>query len=93
MKMTNGILSLRQLHDSDDDYELLEKWYQEEEIYSHFEQRKLSYKEIKNKYYLRTLKDAKIPVYMIEYNNILYLLFPQQSMLYHHFLYLANILF
>ena len=27
---------------------MLEKWYQEEEIYSHFEQRKLNYDEIKN---------------------------------------------
>lgn len=39
------------------------------EIYSSFEQRKLSYKEIKEKYYPRTLKTAKIPVYMIEYKD------------------------
>ena len=34
---------------SEEDYKMLEKWYQEEEIYSHFEQRKLNYDEIKNK--------------------------------------------
>ena len=70
MKKMDGILSLRQLHDSAEDYQLLEKWYQEEEIYSHFEQRKLSYKEVKDKYYPRTLKDTKIPVYMILYNDM-----------------------
>lgn len=68
-KMKDGKLELRQLIDCDDDYKKLEKWYQEEEIYSHFEQRKLKYKEIKEKYYPRTLKEAKIPVYMIEYDK------------------------
>lgn len=68
--MNNGKLKLRQLIDSNDDYKKLEKWYQEEEIYSHFEQRKLNYKEIKEKYYPRTLKEAKIPVYIIEYDKI-----------------------
>ena len=68
--MIDGNLKLRKLNDSEDDYKILEKWYQEEEIYSHFEQRKLNYKEVKNKYFPRTLKDAKIPVYMIEYDNM-----------------------
>lgn len=68
--MNDGKLKLRQLIDSNDDYKKLEKWYQEEEIYSHFEQRKLDYKEIKEKYYTRTLKETKIPVYMIEYDKI-----------------------
>lgn len=68
--MKDEKLELRQLIDSNDDYKKLEKWYQEEEIYSHFEQRKLNYKEIKEKYYPRTLKEAKIPVYMIEYDKI-----------------------
>ena len=57
------------LKDKAEDYKLLESWYQEEEIYSSFEQRKLNYKEIKEKYYPRTLKTAKIPVYMIEYKD------------------------
>lgn len=67
--MKDEKLELRQLIDCDDDYKKLEKWYQEEEIYSHFEQRILKYKEIKEKYYPRTLKEAKIPVYMIEYDK------------------------
>lgn len=62
-------VNIRLLEDTDKDYKLLEKWYQEEEIYSSFEQRKLNYKEIKEKYYPRTLKNSKIPVYMIEYKN------------------------
>lgn len=60
-------IKLRRLTDEIDDYVLLTKWYQEEEIYSHFEQRKLSYEEVRNKYFFRTKEDAKIPVYMIEY--------------------------
>ena len=62
-------VKLRRLNDDDSDYKLLENWYQKKEIYTHFEQRKLNYEEIKNKYYPRTLQDTKIPVYMIEYNN------------------------
>lgn len=62
-------VNIRLLKDKSEDYKLLENWYQEEEIYSSFEQRKLTYKEIKEKYYPRTLKTAKIPVYMIEYKG------------------------
>ena len=62
-------VNIRLLKDIDTDYKLLEKWYQEEEIYSSFEQRKLNYQEIKEKYYPRTLKSAKVPVYMIEYKK------------------------
>ena len=65
--MTN--VNIRLLKDAVADYKLLEKWYQEEEIYSSFEQRKLNYEEIKEKYYPRTLKTTKIPVYMIEYKQ------------------------
>ena len=67
--MNDGSLKLRLLNDREEDYKMLEKWYQEEEIYSHFEQRILNYNEIKNKYRPRTLKNAKIPVYMIEYET------------------------
>lgn len=67
--MINNNLKLRPLRDMERDYKMLEKWYQEEEIYFSFEQRKLNYKEIKEKYFPRTLKDATIPVYMIEYNK------------------------
>ena len=62
-------VNIRLLKDKKEDYKLLENWYQEEEVYSSFEQRKLNYKEIKEKYYPRTLKMSKIPVYMIEYKN------------------------
>lgn len=62
-------VSIRPLANADSDYILLEKWYQEEDVYFNFEQRKLNLVEIKEKYYPRTLKDAKVPVFMIEYNN------------------------
>lgn len=62
-------ISIRLLKNIDEDYKLLEKWYQEEEIYSSFEQRKLNLDEIKEKYYPRTLENTKIPVYIIDYNN------------------------
>lgn len=62
-------VSIRLLKNSKEDYKLLTGWYQEKEIYSSFEQRKLNYNEIKEKYYPRTLKTTKVPVYMIEYNE------------------------
>lgn len=64
----NDIL-LRKLCDTKKDYELLEKWYKEKFVYSHFEQRVLDYDEIVNKYHPRTLDDTNVPVYMIEYKN------------------------
>lgn len=67
--MKNKKVVLRKLKDDLSDYQLLKKWYQEKEIYTHFEQRKLSLEEIKKKYYPRTLDNAKVPVYMIEYQN------------------------
>lgn len=63
-------VNIRLLRDREEDYKLLEKWYQEEEIYSSFEQRKLNYEEVKEKYYPRTIKTAKVPVYMIEYKKM-----------------------
>jgi len=65
--LKNDNVSLRKLCNTEDDYRLLEKWYKEEEIYSHFEQRILNYEEIVKKYYSRTLVDAKVPVFIIEY--------------------------
>ncbi len=58
-------ITLERLKNEEKNYQLLEKWYQEKEIYHHFEQRILTYQEIKNKYYPRTLNNTKIPVYMI----------------------------
>ncbi|MBQ2873342.1 MAG: GNAT family N-acetyltransferase [Bacilli bacterium] len=63
-------ITLRRLKDNNEDYKLLEKWYQQKEIYTHFEQRKLNLEEIKSKYYPRTLDNSSISVYMIEYKNI-----------------------
>lgn len=62
-------ITLRRLEDNIKDYKLLEKWCSQEEIYMHFEQRKLSLDEIKDKYYPRTLDNSSIPVYIIEYKN------------------------
>jgi len=61
---------LRRLKDDINDYKLLENWYQEEKVYSQFEQRKLNFQEIKEKYYPRTLDNTTVPVYLIEYNSI-----------------------
>lgn len=60
---------LRKLEDKEVDYKFLEKWYQNDFVYLYFEQRPLNYGEIKNKYYPRTLENASISVYMIEYEN------------------------
>ena len=65
----NEKISLRRIRDIDDDYQLLYKWYQEEEIYLYFEQRQLSYDEVKNKYYPRTLDDSLVVVFMILYEG------------------------
>ncbi|MDD3341469.1 MAG: GNAT family N-acetyltransferase [Bacilli bacterium] len=67
--MKDGRIKIRLLCDNDEDYKTLENWYQKEEIYKHFEQRKLTYKEVKNKYLPRTKENAEIPVFMIEYEN------------------------
>jgi len=63
-------IKMRRLKDCIEDYKCLEKWYQEKEIYSQFEQRTLTLEEIKNKYYKRTLENAKVPVYMICYEDV-----------------------
>lgn len=67
--MQDNNITLRKLKDSLFDYKLLEKWYQQKEIYLYFEQRKLNIEEIKKKYYPRTLKDTNVPVYIIEYKS------------------------
>lgn len=67
--MKDGQIKLRLLLNNTKDYKILEKWYQEEKIYLCFEQKKLTYEEIKTKYFPRTFKNAKVPVFMIEYNH------------------------
>ena len=64
------MITLRKLENCDKDYKLLEKWCQQEFVYSQFEQRKLTFDEIKTKYYPRTLENATVPVYIIEYDKI-----------------------
>lgn len=64
------MVNIRRLKNQEEDYKLLEKWYQEKEVYFNFEQRTLNYEEIVNKYYTRTLESTKIPVYIINYNEI-----------------------
>ena len=68
--MESKNIKLRRLKDDFKDYKLLEKWYQEEEVYLSFEQRKLSYEEIVDKYSKRTIENSNIPVFMIEYDDI-----------------------
>lgn len=62
-------VTIRLLKDDESDYKLLTKWYQQKEIYTHFEQKVLTYEEIVNKYKPRTKTNAKVPVFMIEYDN------------------------
>ena len=64
------MVNLRMLENSESDYQLLYKWYQNEKVMTYFEQRSLSYQEIVNKYSKRTLVKSITPVYMIEYNNL-----------------------
>ncbi len=62
-------VELRRLEDDLDDYKLLFKWCQEKDIYTYFEQRKLTLKEIIKKYQPRTKSNSKIPVYLIIYED------------------------
>ena len=68
--MKSGDIVLNILEDCYENYCLLEKWYKIKDVYKNFEQRQLSFKEIKEKYKIRTSEDAEIPVYMIKYKNI-----------------------
>lgn len=69
MIIVNDEIKLRRLKNIESDYKYLEKWYKEKEVYIAFEQRVLSYEEIKDKYYERTLDNTKVPVYMIEFKS------------------------
>lgn len=66
----NNNISLRSLKDTIKDYQSLYKWCQDKEVYTYFEQRKLSMPEIVSKYKPRTNPNTKTPVYIIEYQNI-----------------------
>ena len=62
-------VSFRNLEDKEKDYKLLYKWCSQEFVYEWFEQRKLSYEEIKNKY-KNKLKNKEQDLFIITYNNI-----------------------
>ena len=63
------MVSLERLTDKNENYELIHKWCSNKEVYTYFEQRILSYNEIKNKYYPRTKDDSEVPVYFIVNNH------------------------
>lgn len=63
------MIALRRLMNCEEDYQLLAKWYQQEFVYKYFEQRVLTYEEVKKKYYPRTLENSEVVVYMIEVNR------------------------
>lgn len=67
--INNLDISFRKLEDKEEDYKLLYKWCSQEYIYEWFEQRKLSYNEIKNKY-KNKLKNKIQDLFIITYNNI-----------------------
>lgn len=61
-------ISFRRLQNKNSDYEIIYNWTQNEFVYKYFEQRKLSYKDIENKYKLK-LKDNIQELYIIRSNN------------------------
>ena len=66
--INNLDISFRNLEDSVEEYKLLHKWCSQEFVYEWFEQRKLSYEEIKNKY--KTKLENKIQdLFIINYNK------------------------
>lgn len=60
---------LRMLRDDEADYRLLEFWCSQESVYRYFEQRILTGGEIREKYRPRTKENARVPVWMIEYEG------------------------
>ncbi len=61
-------ISLVKFEDNIEHYKLMYKWCNEKYIYEWFEQRKLSYDEIVNKYKGK-LHDNKQKLFMISYDN------------------------
>lgn len=59
-------IEIRKLNDSIRDYKKLEQWYKNPEVYKYFEQRTLTYNEIKKKYYPRTKDECNVKVYIIK---------------------------
>ncbi len=67
--MKDNNIVLKRLSNDETNYKLLEKWYQQKEVYLYFEQRKLTYNEVVDKYFPRTWNNTSIPVFMILYYN------------------------
>ena len=61
-------INLIKFTDKKDSYELMYKWCSQEFIYEWFEQRKLSYKEIENKYKNKLLANQQ-QLFFINYND------------------------
>ena len=61
-------IGLIKFTDKKDNYELLYKWCSQEFIYEWFEQRKLSYEEIENKYKNKLLANQQ-QLFFINYND------------------------
>ena len=62
-------ITFRKLRNNKDDFQKIYTWCQNKYIYSWFEQRKLTKKEIEDKY-KRKLMEGKQTIYIIMYNNI-----------------------
>ena len=67
MKINDNI-TFRNLNNSDDDFKKIYNWCQEKFVYEWFEQRKLSYDEIVNKYKSK-LDKGKQKLFIIKLNN------------------------
>ena len=61
-------IDLIEFTDKKDSYELMYKWCSQEFIYEWFEQRKLSYEEIENKYKNKLLANQQ-QLFFINYND------------------------
>jgi len=63
------MILFRKLEDNDNEYNMLYKWCSKKHVYEWFEQRVLSFDEIKEKY-KNKLKSNKEDLFIITYNNI-----------------------
>lgn len=66
--INNKEISFRKLTNTRNDYEKLYNWCQNKHVYKYFEQRKLTYQEIENKY-RQKLEEKIEKLYIIKYND------------------------
>ena len=62
------MIKLIKIKDNEETYKKLYDWCQQDFVYEYFEQRKLSYEEIENKY-KNKLKEKKQDIFFINYDN------------------------